>query len=400
MKHDTHESQILVKSVLTLFALVTGSSFPKLASANLLCKNLFETDSSKSESSRQSIQTEINGDLTDPSIARYLPFLKIAQNSFPIEVSTIFRELSPYIFIPPRTSLIIEPGLGANRTGLDSTAIEIGVIYGTTIVTQKRETRVYSKHPKYILPILRHEVGHLILNENLIKNIPEIAEYVKFYRPAQRDLFQADQAQREIDFLKMPGMESLAAEIPRLEIELEKIDRVALEKISRKYRPIDNLVRSQLAPYQEFFADLVAIVFSKDPNAVAKSLFLLRPLSHVTSLDKDGAGAQRKAIREDQLANDLRAFRRNVRKNRVSSDDHGALWKVRQHVWDEYLRSTEGIERNGIKLIVSATNAIIKEAFWLMENPSFAPMEAQDKVTERLIEAIDFEMSRILASPR
>lgn len=219
----------------------------------------------------------------------------------------------------------------------DRVIIETPVQYHTTLAPYRSSTerRVYTKHPKFTAPALMHEYGHMIFRHNLAKLDPD---YRLLFSLEDEFLGVTEQALTAKNTLAQ-AIESAAdkEQLQRLSGRVEQLKDSFYSLRSR----LDELKKQRdprvLGMFDEFFADFVAVVTTKDPKAISKIAFFPNERRVFKKSDKLGSANY-----------DWSTFRDFSHKNNEIGvwpgseleleDIHEALAPSRYFLFDQYLR--------------------------------------------------------------
>ncbi len=183
---------------------------------------------------------------------------------------SVFDKVSDQLnSIPQPTSLklkIIPPSPTANY--IDGTI---------TIAAERTSENGHRQHPKFTDLVLAHEYGHAIFESALRDRVPIIDEKLRIYRKtnAMHKRFQSMEKELEELMVKRdkldkesPEYAELSETIKKLKYETYDLDEAVFESGEGFYR-----LKKQLEPYEEMWADLVAIMYSGDPKGVFHALY-------------------------------------------------------------------------------------------------------------------------------
>ncbi len=178
----------------------------------------------------------------------------------------------------------------------------------------------YAKNPVHTLPVWAHEYGHAVLDHNLIGIAPSWISQVK-----KRATKSAGAPAEIIDFV--------------------------------------------VAPYHEFFADVLTVLYTEDGASVADALYMTGFVANPEGSPKDCPNKSDAECRPRNSSADVRASLRNRdftdranqfgRWRAVSPDEiHNILAPSRYHVWKYYLDNSE-FRREKAKMAGIVVDAII-----------------------------------------
>jgi hypothetical protein len=198
----------------------------------------------------------------------------------------------------------------------------------------------YSKHPTHTLPVLAHEYGHAILNVNLAKLAPQWKNIIRQH----------------------------AAESAGLPAEV-----------------LDFLV----GPYHEFFADVVAGLYTEEGDSVSHSLSVNGLIANLEGSPSECPNREEKCRPRQTPATDMREYFANRdftdRGNELSrwkptrvEDIHSHLAPARYHVWKYYL-SDPAIRHEKARIAAVIVDAIIQDV-----NERIARLSESEITPERM----------------
>lgn len=177
-----------------------------------------------------------------------------------------------------------------------------------TLVPNKKK-KLQAIHPAYSKGIWVHELGHAIFELNLSRIAPKYSEslasmraYGKQYRA---DFTAAQQLSKDAPY----------SEISELWTEFYR-DHPTDMKIIKELQGLVSLAM----PYHELFADLVAVLWSQDPQIVRDGIFRSgRSRVNLQALDRDF----------ESIPTPFKTW--------TKSEAHVALTPTRRHIWRQYL---------------------------------------------------------------
>lgn len=145
---------------------------------------------------------------------------------------------------------------------LDRGAFEASLVatyddYGKILLSDKAVTRLW-----------KHEMGHAILNAQLVQDWPWYAERMKLYREWEFYILQSTLLEKDISNLRMSGKNTDAAE-GHLKILSEKSNTV-FSKIKNLQNGFE--IENLLAAYHEIFSDAVVVIDEMNPKAIREAL--------------------------------------------------------------------------------------------------------------------------------
>lgn len=132
----------------------------------------------------------------------------------------------------------------------------------------------YDEYGKIILSdkavsgLWKHEMGHAMLNAQLVQDWPWYAERMKLYREWELYILQSTLLEKDVSKLRMSGQNTDAAE-KQLNILSEKSNAV-FSKIKNLQNGFE--IENLLAAYHEVFSDAVVVIDEMNPKAIREAL--------------------------------------------------------------------------------------------------------------------------------
>ena len=246
-------------------------------------------------------------------------------------------------------------------------------------VLAELKIRLERKHPRKTVPVFAHELGHAILGENIRQRVLAWGEQIDPIRDQMNQLRAEIKSQEnKIGTL----MQAASAETDPVKqgaiIATVKALRESLDDAAHKFPPLIKQLRAVsdiTVAYNEFFADSVAVIEARDPDAIYNAL-------HYTG-DSPKEVARQK----------LRSFSaRNGTSDAYNKDPHASLAQVRSHVGHRYY-FTAPFASDRARVLSTVLDAIGKELQARMTQPKLKVMSNQE-MNRRLIEKIDEEFKK------
>ncbi len=248
----------------------------------------------------------------------------------------------------------------------------------------------YHKDPSYSVPILAHEYGHLIFMENYTRREPiwrETFENYKQIRPKLVEMQNASDAiQKELAAIYGEMKSPEITPERRMEL-LEKIKSLSAQntklsdEASELIKPM-RMVRYFNTAYNEFFADVVAVLYTGKGGIIDGGVSFTRALQ-----------GDNKYSKESKHSDQERNFENNL-KHDGDYEGHGYFSLTRNDVWTSYLASPSYRANKSGEIMTAIFNAVAKENSRVMREPVKMEDEATWKIlNQKLAEAIDQELS-------
>ncbi len=240
--------------------------------------------------------------------------------------------------------------------------------------------KLYTQHPDEMLPVVAHEFGHMLFFENVISRIG----MVNALKNDLESFAELARARRELK------AQALGSKDPRAFTETpqwrQKWRQWEFDELAGKLRPVFSLGKAT-SPYNEYFADVVAVLYSEEPNSIADAVHFARPAGTASQRD-----ASRMSVRN-------RAFDRKGAGRDIVRIPHGVFFEARAAIWDEFLSRPAVMKGKKNEVLQGLTRATLSELSWYLRLPRM-PREPQSLaeiklMNERLILAIRKELRHL-----
>ncbi len=258
-----------------------------------------------------------------------------------------------------------------------------------------------SKHPKFSRPILAHEYGHAIFAENIYHEIPEWKEleetaYMMRYIEARLEQLRG--------FVKNPKLSPppQVKDLSDAQAQLAHLEQVFKEASNDAQVQgavwLNHLARS----YNEVFADSVAVIYAKDPSAIAKALnFTKRKLDPGDFRDfmNKMDGAKWTHDEEHVLFSPVRyALGKNYIFNPQFHDhEEIVLRKIFNAITDEMRYYSRAIHYKDFSLLKNQTTKVINERFIKSVEQRFLNYDAAHVDFDRMLLGLSDQKKVILS---
>lgn len=262
-----------------------------------------------------------------------------------------------------------------------------GVIYvGRTFGAVDGRGRMYTQNPAEMLPVIAHEFGHMIFHENIVMDL----EVGRRLTPLIKELMEIEaivtKISAQVEALLKQNDPRARAQAEKLQAEIAQWMEVA-EELGKKIGPLADILDATDA-YNEFYADVIAVLFSGKPNSVAKAIHIAMPAD-------GGRGELRR--RRSEIRN--RQFsRRGVDRPLIVASQHAVFHQVREMIWDEYLQRPGVMQNKKTEVLQGVTRAVKAEIRWMISQPEPPSPEFEAVVrilNKRLADRIRAELSRL-----
>ncbi len=262
-----------------------------------------------------------------------------------------------------------------------------GVIkVGRTLGAVDEKGRLYTQHPNEMLPVIAHEFGHMVFHENILMEL----DLVRRAQPAMRELVEIEKVLNKL----YARIEELAkSSHPRAIAEAEKVEREIARWTKEAERAVQRIepvlgVLDATTPYNEFYADVIAVLYSGKPNSVAQAIHIATPAR--------GGSAERR-FRRSEIRN--RQFsRRGTDRPLIVASPHAVFYQAREMIWDEFLKRPNVMNGKKNAVLHGVTRAVRAEVRWLLSQPAVStknPDALLRMLNKRLGDRIRVELSSL-----
>ncbi|MCM2283036.1 MAG: hypothetical protein NDI61_14435, partial [Bdellovibrionaceae bacterium] len=264
-----------------------------------------------------------------------------------VKVVQGIRDFSERVRFPKKIDLQLADLEVNPRANFLTNQIFLGLKYART----DERGRVYTQHPNAMVAVSAHEFGHLIFGENILDVYPRM--------PQIRAIFIEIQKVEEQWRALATRLEDLSRRAPSQQTEREanalQAQLAALQQrytsLGEQVGPDLNLVRDRTSGYNEFFADVVAVLYTEQPNSVADSIHFAMDLS-------------RKKQKTIQVSVENRFFEKRGVRPRQILGHHGLLQEARNWIWEEYLSRPTVLRHHKNRVLLAVIRALRAETKW------------------------------------
>jgi len=292
-----------------------------------------------------------------------------------------------------------------NESSPEADSVENILRLGTKyqIEHPKNEGAFLEKVPSAMKPIIAHEYGHLIFERNFTSLEQLVLEFRKLRPQVESQILELmsehrrlldEKAEVDAQLDKAPEGEEqkkLAERSDALRTRSQSIFNQVL-KLSHIGDVYDELVLNHITSYNEFFADVVAVLWSEKPDAISKSirhtrLLQLREFQEKASLSYDSRNFKKrqKAARETGGS--------AVSASPSQLEDHAYFSPARKFLWESYLASPTILKNHKSQVLRAVFKAVDHELRYRMNHYDLKPDENWKNFNDRLIERIRVELA-------
>ncbi len=278
--------------------------------------------------------------------------------------------LSQISFSPSANALADELNLGVSFAQLDE------------------KNRVHKQNPSVMRAITAHEFGHLIFAHNIVATKSIRAGMARYAREASEVESLLKQMRDEAEKLSALATAQGGAS-PELQAQMDKLEKEfnewleELMNVQNKHKDVLALYE-RTSSYNEFFADVVSLLYTENPNAIAEAIHFTMP--------KHTPG-NHKLAKSDILSREFEAGKPD---HHTPRSPHALFAQVRQLLWDGYLKRPAVMAKKSVVLhAVSA--AVDQEVAWILtKNRIPTDSRVVRVLNERLWKAIEANLEQKL----
>lgn len=247
---------------------------------------------------------------------------------------------------------------------LDRGAFEASLIstyddYGKVLLSDKSISRLW-----------KHEMGHAILNAQLINDWPWYATRMKMYKNWEQYILESTMLENDINRLRANGKDTTV---------IEKQLKILSDKSNNEFSKINNLkngfeIENLLSSYHEVFSDAVVIIDEMNPKAIRDAL--LNP--------EDPQMLQATAEEKEDLLNRDYSFLRST-DSWIEQEAHAKLTPSLAFYW-KLLAGKKLTDSQKKYFVRQFYEAIKLEVLDLVKNNKFDinPAEANNRLIKRI----------------
>jgi hypothetical protein len=298
----------------------------------------------------QKVRVQVNdvkSATTDQSLtaAQAAPFLKVIGEVggmvLPMQLPRAVKlNLSQLTFDPSSNVFTDELNLGVRFAKLDD------------------KNRVHTQNPSVMRAIAAHEFGHLIFAHNILATQSVLTDIVRYGNQAgdmeaalQKMRDEGDKLQALVTAQGGVGSPDLQAKIAQLEQQYQQgLDQ--LLKVQQQHNQVIALYE-RTSPYNEFFADVISLLYTENPNAIAEAIHFSMPNTTHRN-DRNN--------KADILSRD---FEVGKPINHDPQTPHAVMAQVRSALWENYLKQPSVMAQKS-KVVGCLTSSTNSEVGWIL----------------------------------
>ncbi len=301
---------------------------------------------------------------------------------------TVFRgvnEIVKPLRIPESVRLEMSEIEFNPRADAMNNVIYMGVRFGA----KDKNGKVYTQHPGVMIPVAAHEYGHLVFTQNVLSEVQlyQVSLGMLGQLAKVAEALQNIQAQM---LLLAEKYEQSSPEVQqRIVVQLEELKQQAIRlvelglQLKNQLDPLFTWVRDATSPYNEFFADIIAVLYTENSESVFKAVQITMPPE-----DPDLDRRRRNDV-------DARSFKGAGLVHVHGKTPHSVFKPAREFIWKKYLQRPTFLRNHKTAVATTLVRVMTSELVWLQEHPEVNPTRDQVLVNKRLIKLMDAELSRI-----
>lgn len=254
------------------------------------------------------------------------------------------------------------------------------------------QTKDYYKVPTISGPILAHEYGHIVFFQNFGIREPIWRTSFETFRRQLPELEKLDQELRKVneEIANITPLLKSSVVAPKksrqLRAQLVKLTAEAnrLNQEINKRGAVVQILSAITTSYNEFFADVMAVLHTGKPNSIEDGVTFTRTLQ-----------GNKKFSEYMKDTNEERSFENRIKKEN-DYEEHGYFSLVRDAVWESYLASPSNRTTNRAKVTEAIFEAVAKECSRLIRGKkaiNFKDDATWKDLNANLEKVIDQEMA-------
>jgi len=208
---------------------------------------------------------------------------------------------------------------------------------------------------KYTKTIIAHEFAHAIFDEIMKKNIPEYNEMISRRKSRLRAKVKIDELHEQMIALENNSIENEVS-IQILKDEFDKLYeqyRLSIKNITTREKEVFRLRE----PLNELFADMIAVIWSKDGKAVADSIQNLQMGSEEDVYQRDFTMGQ-----DDELLNITNQYQ-------IYAPFRDLIWRqLSEVVYQE--KATKTFIQKSIRIFINRYQQFLSEGSKIIDSQS------------------------------
>lgn len=267
--------------------------------------------------------------------------------------------------------------------------INMGVRYGFPRGEDK--TQWDTKHPEYVNAIMAHEYAHLVFGSNMSKVEPLWKEYAespkkqkeigaKISAMLEESLALREKLKTADDTVKAQVEAQIAENQSKLNTLFDESSR-----LSRDFGELISIIHDASTSYNEFFADVIAILQTERPDSIYRSVRFVR-------LQQQAKNEKEEKDMKD--GKDRRHFDKHLTDVPEGYEEHGYLAPVRKFVWDAYLASPTILKAKKAEIAEGVFKAVSEELEYVFNHYDMDFKQNWQTLNDRLIARIKAEMEK------
>lgn len=288
--------------------------------------------------------------------------------------------------------------LNLNLLPMDNNAF----IEGTQLAVLPKNMEIHDvfKNPSFMVPMWAHEFGHSIFALEMVKLNPSWKEALDLQNEStEKEIAMGILFVNNKDIFLDQNFDMNKITNPDLLARVEEL-LTNWGKLNEEFRELDEKVeateyftyKNLMHPHNEFFADLIAVLYTNDGAALYKSMSRTKLIqNHEEKNIILSAQLRDFTRRENELSRWTKFISRlDEKTKRYVTEGHTLLAPVRYHIWSNYIKG-ETSQMRKLVIIKNVLTAINIQLHNLYNAGNMSPDPVQ--INKELITLIDQEFN-------
>ncbi len=304
------------------------------------------------------------------------------------KILTVFRgvnEIAKNLRVPEQIGLEMSEIEFSPRADAMNNVIYMGVRFGA----KDDKDRIYTQHPGAMIPVAAHEYGHIVFAQNVLSEVQIykdalglLAQMAKLAAAFESIQAHALVLAEKYESASPEEKQRILAKLEELKEQASRINELGLE-LNNALGPLFAWVNAATTPYNEFFADILAILYTEKPESVFKAVQTVMP---------NGVPGINRKIRDDA---ESRSFKGAGLVHVHGRSPHSVFKPTREFIWKKYLQRPMIMRNHKSAVAEAVARVMTAELLWLQDHFEVNPMKDQVFVNKRLMKQLDAELSKI-----
>lgn len=246
------------------------------------------------------------------------------------------------------------------------------IYLGLRFARRDQSGRVYAQHPNAMVPVAAHEFGHILFGLNVLDRFPEMVEVREGFVEFQKFAEKLTELTKRRETMSHASTNEINRQIVILERRLAEIDKMIGSLLER--------IGERTSHYNEFFADVVAVLYTEQPNSIADAIHF----------SMDVAPEPRHRMR---IGIENRLFEKRGVAPRERNGAHDILHESRFMIWEDYLSRPLIMNTRKNAVLKAVVRAVTREVKWSLGQANLDPLRQHQLLNQRMIRALSEELN-------